>query len=471
MLQTVIDDLLQRQEAVRARLDQFLRLPSVSADPAFADGMQAAREFLLAWLREIGLDDVRLLDGGGQPAVFASWNGAPGRPTLLIYGHYDVQPPAPLEQWRTPPFEPTVQGDRLYARGASDVKGSTTIALETVAAFLRQPGGCPVNIKLFIEGEEEVGSPSLATIVEQHRELLAADAMISADGGRASETIATINVGARGMTSFEVALTTADKEVHSGHYGGTIRNAVHEMAGLVASLHDADGRIAVPGFLEAVPALTAAQRAETAAFGADEAAFCADVGATPFGEPGYTMRERVTLRPALDVNGLWGGYTGAGAKTVIPNEAFAKVSIRLVPGQDPAQARQAVCDHLRAQCLPGCRLEFRFGRDGSPASSLPPEHPLFRAGSAVWLALSGQQPVPVRLGATVPITAVFKAMLGIDTLMFGFNLPDEDVHAPNEFFHLDSIPLGLRGWAMLLTELGQLRPADFDAFRLRPGMA
>ncbi len=465
MVQPVIDDLLGREGAIRQRLDTFLRLPSVSADPAYAEGMEATRQFLLDWLREAGLDDVRLLDGGGQPAVFASWNGAPGKPTLLIYGHYDVQPPAPLDHWRTEPFEPTELDGRLYARGASDVKGSTTIAIETVAAWLRQPGGCPVNIKLFIEGEEEVGSPSLATIVERYHDLLRADAMISADGGRASEHTATINVGARGMTGFEFSIATAAKEVHSGRYGGTIRNALHEMAMLIASLHGRDGRIAVPGFLEAVPDLTPAQRAETAAFGVDEASFCADVGATPFGEPGYTLRERVTLRPALDINGMWGGYTGAGAKTVIPDQAFAKVSIRLVPGQDPAQARQAVVDHLRAQCPQGCKLDFRFGRDGSPASSLPPEHPLFRAGSAVWKALSGQTPVPVRLGATVPITAVFKEMLGIDTLMFGFNLPDEDVHAPNEFFHLESIPLGLRGWAMLLAELGRMSEADFAAYR------
>jgi acetylornithine deacetylase/succinyl-diaminopimelate desuccinylase-like protein len=471
MPQTVIDDLLQRQPEIRERLDRFLRLESVSADPAYAAGMAETRTFLLDWLRGIGLEDARVLDGGGHPAIFASWNGAPGRPTLLIYGHYDVQPPAPFGHWRTPPFEPTEQDGRLYARGASDVKGSTTIAIETVAAFLRQPEGCPVNIKLFIEGEEEVGSPSLATIVEQHRDLLQADAMISADGGRASETVATINVGARGMSGFEIALTTAAKEVHSGRYGGTIRNALHEMAVLIASLHGRDGRIAVPGFLEGVPELTPVQRAETAAFGVDEAAFCSDVGASAFGEPGYTLRERVTLRPALDINGMWGGYTGAGAKTVIPSEAFAKVSIRLVPGQDPAQARQAVCDHLRALCPPGCQLEFRMARDGSPASSLPPEHPLFRAGSAVWEALSGQQPVPVRLGATVPITAVFKEMLGIDTLMFGFNLPDEDVHAPNEFFHLESIPLGLRGWALLLAELGQMTEADFAAFRAPVEMA
>jgi len=465
MSQAVIDDLMARQGAVRARLDTFLRLPSVSADPGYAEGMQAARNFLLDWLREIGLSDVQLLDGGGQAAVFASWEGAPGRPTLLIYGHYDVQPPAPLAAWRTDPFEPVEQDGRLYARGASDVKGSTTIAIEAVAAFLRVTGRCPVNIKFFLEGEEETGSPSLRALIRRHGALLRADAMISADGGRASETIPTINVGARGIAGLEVALRSADKELHSGRYGGAVRNALHEMARLVASLHEADGRIAVSGFLDAIPDLTPRQRADTAAFPLDEAEFCGEVGAVAFGEPGYTLRERLTLRPAIDVNGMWGGYTGAGSKTVIPDEAFAKITMRLVPGQDPERAVALVAEHLTRLCPPGLSLRITPKSGNSPASSLAEGHPLLRAGSVVLERLMGRTPVPVRLGATVPVTALFKELLGIDTLMFGFNLPDEDVHAPNEFFHLESIPLGLRGWAMLLAELGGMSEADFAPFR------
>lgn len=465
MTKLVIDDLMARQDAIRARLDAFLRLPSVSADPSFAEGMGAAREFLLGWLRGIGLSDVRLLDGGGEPAVYAAWDGAPGRPTLLVYGHYDVQPPAPLAAWRTDPFEPVEEDGRLYARGASDVKGSTTIAIEAVAAFLRVTGSCPVNVKFFLEGEEETGSPSLRELVRRHGDLLRADAMISADGGRASETIPTINVGARGIAGLEVALRSAAKELHSGRYGGAVRNALHEMARLIASLHDAEGRIAVPGFLEAVPALTPKQRADTAAFPLDEAAFCAEAGAAASGEPGYTLRERLTLRPAIDVNGMWGGYTGAGSKTVIPDEAFAKITMRLVPGQAPERAVALVAEHLARLCPPGVSLRITPKSGNSPASSLAEDHPLLRAGSAVLERLMERRPVPVRLGATVPVTALFQELLGIDTLMFGFNLPDEDVHAPNEFFHLESIPLGLRGWAMLLAELGGMTTADFAPFR------
>ncbi|MFC7556060.1 M20/M25/M40 family metallo-hydrolase [Pseudoroseomonas wenyumeiae] len=464
----VADALAAQSDAVRARLEALIRLPSVSTDPAYEPGMRATRAYLLDWFREMGLQEVQELDGGGHPALYGSWSGAPGKPTLLIYGHYDVQPPDPLEEWISPPFEPTERDGCLFGRGASDDKGSSVIAIAAVEAWLRQPGGCPVNVKLFLEGEEEVGSPTLPAIVARYGALLRADAMLSADGGRASATIPTINVGARGNTGFEVKLTTAAKDLHSGKYGGAVRNALHEMAKLVASLHDAEGRIAVAGYLDSVAPPGNQARHDTAAFAVDEAAFCAEVGAAPLGEPGYTLRERLTLRPSIDVNGMWGGYTGVGAKTVIPREARAKLTMRLVAGQDPAQARALVQAHLQAQCPPGVRLEFNTQGGGSPASSLPLGHPLVRAGSTVLERLLGQRPVPVRLAATVPITALFKRLLSIETLMFAFGLPDEDVHAPNEFFRLSSIPLGLRAWVMLLEELGRVDPAAFHGTDAAP---
>ncbi len=457
--ESVTAALLARQDEVRARLERLIRLPSVSTDPAYAAGMEGARAFLLDWLREMGMSDVRLLDGGGHPAVYGAWLGAPGRPTILVYGHYDVQPPDPLSEWTSPPFEPTERDGRLYGRGASDDKGSSVIAISAVEAFLRETGGCPVNVKLFLEGEEECGSPSLRTIVARHGELLRADAMLSADGGRQSPDVPTVNVGARGNAGLELHLRTADKDLHSGKYGGAVRNALHEMARLVAGLHDAEGRIAVAGYLDAVVPPTNAQRREAALFAPDEAAFCAAVGAVPLGEPGWTLRERLTLRPTIEVNGLWGGYTGEGAKTVIPREARAKLTMRLVPGQEPERARALVREHLLARCPPGVRLTITDKTGGSPASSLPSDHALVRAGSVVLEHLFGQAPVPVRMASTVPITALFRELLGIETLMFGFGLPDEDVHAPNEFFHLASLPLGLRGWVMLLDELGRVEPA------------
>ncbi|MFM0736119.1 dipeptidase [Paraburkholderia xenovorans] len=459
--QTIIDHLASRQDETLEWLKSFLRIPSVSADVAFAPAMQEARNFLIDRLEEMGLDNVQLLEGGGEPAVFGEWCGAPGKPTLMIYGHYDVQPADPVEQWRTPPFEPTIVDGRIYGRGTSDVKGSTTIALEVIAAFLAVRGACPVNIKVFLEGEEETGSRTLRTIAEIHRDLLKADAVLSADGGRASATVPTINTGARGVTNLEVRLRTADKDLHSGRYGGCVRNALHEMARLVSSLHDSEGRVAVEGFFDGSIPPTDRQRADTAAFPYDEAAFFSDVGGASYGEPGYSARERVTLRPAIDVNGLYGGYTGFGGKTIVPCEATAKISARVVSGQDPRSVLDAVLSHLKKQCPADCALEVVAMTDGAPASTLAPDHPLVLAAQTVLKQVTGSDAVHVRLGASVPVTSIFKETLGIDTLMFGYNLPDEDVHAPNEFFRVKSIEEGARGWTLLLEELANYAPSLF----------
>jgi acetylornithine deacetylase/succinyl-diaminopimelate desuccinylase-like protein len=457
----VIAQLLARHDDILDWLKHFLTIPSVSADPAYAAGMQDARELLLARLAEIGLDKVQLLDGGGQAAVYGEWMGAPGKPTIIIYGHYDVQPADPFDQWISPPFEPTIRDGCLYARGSSDVKGSTTIALEAVAAFLAVEGGCPINVKVFLEGEEETGSPSLRAIVDKYRDLLQADAVLSADGGRASRVVPTINTGARGNNKIEFSVRTATMDLHSGRYGGSVRNALHEVAALVASLHHPDGRVAVKDFdIDATP-LTERQIADTAAFPFDPAAFFADVGAAGHGDPAYTTREQLTLRPALDVNGLWGGYTGAGSKTIVPNEGHAKLSVRVVPGQDPVRVIDAVRAHLAAHCPAGVALSFKRIGGGSPASTLAADHPLVLGAEKVLQAETGQRPIHVRLGATVPITAIFKEMLGIDTLMFGFNLPDEPVHAPNEFFRIESIAKGLRAWPLLFRELARYEPKAF----------
>lgn len=462
MTDAVLSHLQREHDAIVERLKALLRLPSVSTDPAYAQGMEAARRFLLDRLAGMGLDHVQLLDGGGQPAVYGAWSGAPGAPTIIVYGHYDVQPPDPLELWQSPPFEPTVRDGRLYARGASDVKGSTTIAIETVAAFLAVQGRCPVNVKFFLEGEEETGSPSLRAIVERHRDLLSADAMISADGGRASTTLPTLRTGMRGIAGMEMTVRTAAKDLHSGRYGGAVRNALHDLAALITSLHDAQGRITVAEYMAAVPELSERQRADTAALPIDAGAFYGEMEGVPYGDPAYTIGERLTLRPTIEVNGLWGGYTGAGGKTVIPREAHAKLTMRLVPGQDPDQAAAAVRRHLQAACPPGVTLSFS-AETGSPAFSLEAGHPLLQAAEAVIVATTGRRPVYARAGGTIPITAIFKEMLGLDTLTFGYAMPDEDVHAPNEFFRLSSIAEGLRDWTLLLTELARYKPGDLRA--------
>ncbi len=461
MSDAVIAHLRAERDAILERLKALIRIPSVSTDPAFALHMDAARQFLLARLRDGGFTDARLLDGEHQPAVYASWTGAPGKPTFIIYGHYDVQPADPVELWRTPPFEPTEIDGLLYARGASDVKGSTTIAMETVCAFLKVHGRLPVNVKLFLEGEEECGSPSLRGIVERNRAALAADALLSADGGWASPSVPTVGIGGRGITGLEITLRTAGKDGHSGRYGGAARNALREMAALLASLHDEQGRILVQGFGEDAKPITNAARASTAAVPFDEAAWYADLGALPWGDPAYTVRERTTLRPTIEINGMWGGYTGAGTKTVLPAEAHAKITMRLAPGMDPARAQATLRDHLKRHVAPGVQLELPPERGGTPANTLDDDHPMLRAALGVLEQATGQKAYPSRAGGTIPITAIFKEMLGMDSMTFGLAKPDEDVHAPNEFFRLDSFDRGLTTWPMLLTALGGLTPADF----------
>jgi acetylornithine deacetylase/succinyl-diaminopimelate desuccinylase-like protein len=463
MVEQVLEFLDAEHDSILSRLKTYLRIPSVSADPAFSVHMVQARQYLAARLKEIGLLNVRELEGGGEPAVYGEWLGAPGKPTILIYGHYDVQPEDPIELWKSPPFEPTERDGCLFARGASDVKGSTNIALEVVAAFLAVSGACPVNVKVFLEGEEETGSPSLKEIIDRHRDLLGVDAVLSADGGRASAEIPTINTGARGNGQLEFRVQTASKDLHSGRYGGCVRSALHEMARLVASLHDANGAVAVEGFYAGVEEPTTRQKSDTAAFPFDVKAFFADVEASHHGEPGFTVREQLTLRPSLDVNGMWGGYTGQGGKTIIPNVASAKLTVRLVEGQDSNDVLDQVVQHLHRQCPPGVSLDILSRHGGAPASTLSPDHPLVLAAETVLRNETGRQPVHVRLGASVPITAVFKEMLDIDTLMFGYNLPDEDVHAPNEFFRLKSIREGVRAWTLLLVELANHPEESFHS--------
>jgi acetylornithine deacetylase/succinyl-diaminopimelate desuccinylase-like protein len=465
MSERVAAHLAAQREAVLDRLLTLIRFPSVSTDPAFAAGMKGARDFLLERLRAIGLQQVQLLDApGGQPAVFGAWLGAGAdKPTIMIYGHYDVQPADPLALWTTPPFEPAIREGRIYARGASDVKGSTTIAIETIAAFLAVEGGCPVNVKLFLEGEEEVGSPSLIPLIEANRDLLAADAMLSADGGGAAGKIPVLNIGCRGITALQFSLRTARKDAHSGKVGGAMRNALHEMARLLATLHDEQGRVAVEGFEAGAFPFTNALRAESASLPLDEAAWYAEFGAAPFGDPAFTVRERTTLRPTVEVNGMWGGYTGEGNKTVTPAEAHAKLTMRLIPGQDPAAAQAAVKAHLERHAPPGVQLAFHMAKDGTRAYTLGADHPLRAAAAAVLRREKGAEPALARLGGTVPITTIFKERLGMDSLMFGLSSPDEDVHAPNEFFRLSSLDEGLRLWPLLLSEVGRLPASAFRA--------
>jgi len=436
----------------------FLRIPSVSTDPAYAVPMRAAADLLVRRLARIGMQDAHLLEGGGHPSVFAQRADVPGAPTILVYGHYDVQPPEPLALWESPPFEPTVRDEKVFARGASDDKSPLWIAVSALEGWLAVHGRLPVNVKVLLEGEEESGSRSLPEILASHRDLLAADVMLSADGGRFRAGRASVNTSLRGVVSLEVRLRTAARDVHSGRCGGAIGNAAVALARLLATLHDERNRIAVAGFFDGLHRPSNADIASIQALAIDEAAFLAEIGARlGAGEPGVPMLEALWFRPTVEVNGITAGYQGAGGKTVIPCEASAKLTCRLGPGQDPAQVAAAVAAHLRAHCPAWADLEVDTPNDGAAAYAVPENDPFLAAISRVIADVHGEAPVRVGLGGTLPVASMVKLALGLETVMLSYAVADERAHAPNEFFRLASFDLGLQAWTRVLPELAAAR--------------
>lgn len=439
-------------------LVEFASIPSVSTDPAHAVDIARAAQWVAARLLAAGPFAVEVVPTDGHPVVYAEWLGAPGKPTVLVYGHYDVQPPDPLEKWTSPPFTPTLRAGRLYARGVSDDKGPMLIPIAVAAAFFAVDGALPVNVKCVFEGEEEVGSRHLDAFIREHAARLAADVAISADGAMWRIDEPSITVASRGLCGLELTLTAAGKDLHSGRHGGAVANPLHAMAALIASLHDADGRVTVDGFYDEVRDLTPSERAAIAALPFDEAAYLRQVGApAAVGEPGYSTLERQWTRPTLEVNGLWGGYQGPGQKTVIPCEAHAKITCRLVPDQDPAAIASRVARHLERHVPPGTRLSVVPEDHGARAASIAVDHVAVRAADAALRATYGVAPLVVRMGGTVPIAELFQRHLGLGTVFFSFSTADEDFHAPDEFFRVHRLHEGLEAWARYLTVLSEGR--------------
>ena len=367
-LEQVLALIKARHDVILKELLEFASIPSVSTDPAHKGDVQRAAEFVASRLESAGPFTVQTIATAGNPVIYAEWLGAPGKPTVLIYGHYDVQPPDPLEKWQSPPFEPTITDGRIYARGVSDDKGPMLIPIKVARAFFATDKSLPINVKFMFEGEEEVGSPNLEAFITEHRELLAADVVISADGAMWRIDEPSLTVANRGMAGVELTLTAATKDLHSGRHGGSVANPLHAMAQLIASLHDAEGRVTVAGFYDRVRELSAAERADIAKLPFDEQTYLAQVGApAAVGEAGFTTLERQWTRPTLELNGMWGGYEGPGSKTVIPSEAHAKITCRLVPDQEPSEIVALVTRHLNAHVPPGTRLVVGPGNHGTRA--------------------------------------------------------------------------------------------------------
>ena len=440
-------------DALLEELLGFVAIPSISAQSAHRGDMLAAAQFIERHLSDSGVHNVQIMPTAGHPVVFASHHVSNDLPTVLVYGHYDVQPPDPVGEWLSPPFEPLVQDGIIRARGVSDDKAPLFIALAATRALL-QAGELPVNIKFLLEGEEEIGSPSLEGFLQDNAALLAADMVLSADGGMWLPDVPTVVNQSRGMTSLEFTVRGAASDLHSGRHGGGIANPLHAIAQMVAALHDQDGRVTVPGFYDGVTDLSAAEKEQLRRLPFTDEQYLRDVGApATFGEAGYSTLERHWYRPTLEVNGMWGGYQGEGSKTVLPAAAHAKISCRLVPGQDPARIGAALQQHLRDLTPAGVTLEITPGKHGAIAYRIPPDHPGLQLAVTVLGDVFGIEPILVGMGGTLPVSGQFQRILGIDTIFFSFAVGDENIHAPNEFFRLERLRLGLHAWTEYLRRL------------------
>ncbi|MEU7941323.1 dipeptidase [Microbispora bryophytorum] len=421
----------------------YVAVPSVSRD-ATPETMRTAARWLAAQLSFAG---GRVVDTAGHPVVRGEWLGAPGAPTILVYGHYDVQPTGDLAEWRTPPFELSVDGDVMRGRGVTDDKGPVFIVLKVAQAFIEQEGALPLNVKFLFEGEEEIGSPHLPAYLREHADELAADLVISADGAMWRPSEPSLSIASKGLVTLDVEVSGAATDLHSGRYGGTVANPVHALSEILAGLHAPDGRVAVDGFYDGIPEPSDERRAAIAAVPFDEDRYRDDLGLDGlFGEAGYSTLERLWERPTLEINGVLAG----GKYTVIPHVATAHISCRLVPGQRPERVLQAITDHVLAQKIPGVRVAVRPDEGGVPAYTIPAGHPAIRAATEALAHVYPDQDVLLAvIAGTLPATALFEEVLGAKTLFFSFSTADENLHAPNEFMRISRLREGMRAWERL----------------------
>ncbi len=439
-----------------ARLMELLRIPSISTDPAWAADCDRAADWLVADLAAMGFDASKR-PTPGHPMVVAHSGGTAGGPRLLFYGHYDVQPVDPLDLWDRPPFEPAIEdtpaGKVIRGRGSSDDKGQLMTFLEACRAWRAVHGSLPGNITIFLEGEEESGSPSLVPFLRENAGELRADIALICDTGLFQSRTPAIVTMLRGLLGEEVVIRGPSKDLHSGMYGGVAMNPARVLARIIAGLHDETGRITVPGFYDGVEELPEAIRAQWQALGFDHAAFLGEVGLShPAGEQDRTPLEMIWSRPTCEVNGIWGGYTGEGFKTVLPAEAHAKISFRLVAGQDPHVLREAFRAHVRAQLPPDCTAEF-LDHGASPASIMEIGHPAFEAARGALGEEWGVEAAYAGCGGSIPVAGYFKTMLGMDSMLIGFGRDDDALHSPNEKYDLECFHKGIRSWARVLDRL------------------
>ncbi len=452
---TFDEHLAQSDSTYLEQLKEILAIPSISGISEHRDDVQRAASWLRDYMEAIGLERATVRPTAKNPVVTAEWLQRRGAPTALIYGHYDVQPVDPLALWTTPPFQATERDGRLYARGSSDDKGQVIAHLQAIASLIAVEGGLPVNIKVLIEGEEEIGSPSLEQFIKDNKDWTQADVVVISDTSMMEHGLPTICCGLRGLCEMEVHLETANTDLHSGLYGGAAPNALHVLVQLLASVRDGQGRITIPGFYDGVVEPTSEERKQMAALPFDEEEFAQRLGVDQLvGEPEFTALERISIRPTLELNGLWGGFQGEGPKTVIPNEAHAKITCRLVPEQEPERVAAVVAEYLTQAVPAGARVRVDLGHVARPWRCDPASAPVQAAVQALEQSF-GRSAALARMGGSIPVVEVFDRLLGAPCVLMGFAAPDSNAHAPNESLPLESLRIARRALGRFWHELGE----------------
>ncbi|MCA0988561.1 dipeptidase [Guptibacillus algicola] len=431
------------KETFLEELQEFLKIPSISADPSHKQDVQKGAHFVADALTKAGMENVDVIETEGHPVVYADWLHAEGKPTVLVYGHYDVQPADPLELWETPPFEPVIRDEKIFARGATDDKGQLFIHIKAMELLMKEHGKLPVNVKFCIEGEEEIASPNLDPFINEQAERLSCDAVLISDTSFIEKGVPAICTSLRGALAMEVNVKTANTDLHSGVYGGGVPNAVHSLVRLLDSLHDEAGTISVEGFYDGVPELTDALRKEVAEIPSDEEAMKKELGLSAlFGEEGFSFKERTGIRPTLEINGITGGYQGDGIKTIVPSEASGKISCRLVGDQDPQHIYELIEKHLEAHCPVGTTLSVKQFIQAKPVA-LDSRNPMIQKAADAYESVYGTRALFPKEGGSIPIVEVFARVLDAPVVLMGFGLPSENLHAPNEHFHLENFTKGI----------------------------
>ena len=443
-----------RHTAFLNQYAEMLRIPSVSTLPEHRADMRRMADWCAEELRRLGMTRVEINETPGHPIVYAEWLNAPGKPTVLVYGHYDVQPVDPIDEWESDPFGAEVRGEWIFARGASDMKGQIFAQMKAMECLRDVDGAYPVNIKYLLEGEEEIGSLHLPPFIDTHKEQLACDVTLNCDAGVYSPEIPGIVYALRGLAYFEIEVRSAGHDLHSGLFGGSVRNPIHVLAELIAGMHDAKGRVTLPGFYDRVRPLDEEERELLAQMPWSEQEWLGMTGASALhGEEGYTTHERVGARPTLDINGIWGGFTGEGAKTVLPARAWAKLSTRLVPDQRHGEIEGMLRAHLEAHAPKNVEWTLKVHSLG-PGAVMDRKSSYMQSAAAALEDVFGRPPLFHREGGSVPVVGLFQEKLGVDSIMLGFALPGDGIHGPNEHQHLPTLFKGVEAYIRFLCRLG-----------------